>query len=99
VKQRKIAVTKCYELLSLINREGKASKWDLLKLLGTEEAFRKWIDKDLEVHKIVIKIKEGRVTYYRKSENGETLHHTLQNHHVLCVLRSILSGKKLKLIF
>jgi phage anti-repressor protein len=98
MKQRKSPATKCLELLSLINSHEKASKWDLIKLLGTEEAFRKWIDKFLEAHKIVTKIEEGRITYYQKTQKGEIFHKTLKDHDIFMVWKGI-SGKKLRSIF
>ena len=88
-----------YELLSLINKKGKALKYELIKNLGSEVAFRRWFDHCFVPHKIVECIQEQSgnrtFTYYRKTKNGELLHETLKNRQVIAVWLRI-SGKRLK---
>jgi len=97
--QPRTPVEICYELLSLINKKGKALKYDLIKNLGNEEAFRRWFDRCLVPHKIVECIQEKRggrtFTYCQKTNNGELLYETLKNHHIIKVWLRI-SGKRLK---
>jgi len=89
----------CRELLSLINRKGKALKNDLIKNLGSEAAFTRWLDRCLIPHKIVECFQEKRgkrtFTYFQKTNSGELLHETLKNHHIIKVWLRI-SGKRLK---
>ena len=88
-----------WELLSLINKKGKSLKYELIKNLGSEVAFRRWFDHCFVSHKIVECIQEQRggrtFTYYQKTKNGELLYETLKNRQVISVWLRI-SGKRLK---
>ena len=88
--------TQCLEFLNAIEaKNGKASKWDLIKLAGNEAAFRRWITNFLQKHKFVEEFKEGRTTLFRKTESGEMFHRTLKNWHIVVAFKR-LSGKRLK---
>lgn len=87
---------KCLEFLNCIEKNnGKASKWDLIKIAGNEAAFGRWITKFLEHHRFVEHFKEGRVTFFRKTERGELFHRTLKDWHIIIAFKK-LSGKRLK---
>jgi len=72
----------CYQLLSTINKKRKASKWELIKILGNETAFNRWVDDVLVKYGALTFSKEkvgGKtVTYYMKTEKGEVLHRFLE---------------------
>jgi predicted transcriptional regulator len=82
------------QLLDLIDKEGKASKWELTKILGNTAQFRHWIDDFLLKDGHLKEIQEGRVTYYRLTKRGNLFHRLLKNGNVM---RSFLriSGKRL----
>lgn len=87
---------KCLEFLEAIQRKnGKASKWDLIKLAGNEAAFRRWITNFLQHHKFLEEYKEGKVTLFRKTEKGERLHGLLRDYQIVAAFKR-LSGKRLR---
>jgi len=62
---------------------GKALKWDLLKIVGSEAAFDRLIAGLLIKNRLLCEVKEGRRTCYSKTEDGQLFHKTLQNDHLL----------------
>lgn len=87
---------KCLEFLNAIDRNhGKASKWELIKIAGNETAFRRWVTDFLQLHKFIEENKEGRFTFFKKTERGETFHKTLKDWHMIIAFKR-LSGKRLK---
>ena len=80
---------------SIDQKNGKASKWDLVKILGNEAQFRQWIDNFLIKDKFVEEICESRRYYYRKTENGDLLHKLLKNGKMIRALLRV-SGKRLR---
>jgi predicted transcriptional regulator len=93
---RRDATTKALEFLNAIEKNnGKASKWDLIKVAGNEAAFRRWVTKFLQKHKFLEETTEGRKTIFKKTEKGETLHQTLRDWHFIVAFKR-LSGKRLK---
>lgn len=62
---------------------GKILKWDLIKMVGSEAAFNRLITKILIKNKLLQAAKEGRRTYYSKTEDGQLFHRTLRNNYLL----------------
>jgi len=89
----------CLQLLSTLNKKGKALKWELIKILGSEEAFSRWFDRNLILDKMVEPIEEkvGKRTlkYYRKTRKGERLFGTLMDENIVKVLGRIIGRKRL----
>jgi hypothetical protein len=84
------------ELLDCIDqKEGKASKWDLIKILGNEAQFRQWMDNFLIKDKFVDEIHESGRYLYKKTQNGEILHTLLRNGKMIRALLRM-SGKRLR---
>lgn len=84
------------ELLDCIDQKGgKASKWDLIKILGNEAQFRQWMDNFLIKDKFIEEIRESRHYSYRKTQNGELLHRLLRNGKMIRALLRV-SGKRLR---
>jgi len=44
VSERRSPDTIALELLDCVAERGEATKWDLIKVLGNDAQFRKWID-------------------------------------------------------
>ncbi len=86
----------CLHLLRVLNRKGEALRWDLIKLLGNEEAFRRWFDSILIPAGLVDCVEKnvGKRTlrYYKKTKRGEIMHDLLMNNDVIRFLRRILKG-------
>ena len=84
------------ELLDCIDqKEGKASKWDLIKILGNESQFNHWVTKFLVKDKIIEEIQESNRCFYRKTENGELFHRLLTNGKIVQAMLRV-SGKRLR---
>jgi hypothetical protein len=84
------------EILDCIDqKKGKASKWDLIKILGNEVQFRQWIDNFLIKDKFVEEMRESRRYYYRKTKNDDILHELLKNGRMISALLRV-SGKRLR---
>jgi hypothetical protein len=84
------------DLLNCIDQNnGKASKWDLIKILGNESQFRHWITEFLMKDKFIEEIKESNRTFYRKTESGEFFHKLLKNGKIVQALLRV-SGRRLR---
>jgi hypothetical protein len=84
------------ELLNCIDQNtGKASKWDLIKVLGDENQFRHWIEEFLIKDRFVAEKQESNHVFYVKTSKGELLHNLLKNGNgVRAFLK--LSGRRLR---
>lgn len=84
------------ELLNCIDQNnGRASKWDLIKIVGNESQFRHWITEFLLEDKFIIEKKASNHIFYMKTQTGELLHKLLRNGNVLRAFLK-LSGKRLR---
>jgi len=84
------------ELFDCIDeRNGKASKWDLIKVVGTESQFHYWIEEFLLRDKFVEEQRKSNRYFYRKTEAGELLHRLLKNGKIMHALLRV-SGKRLR---
>ena len=93
---RRAPDTIALELLDCIDQKnGKASKWDLIKILGTEAQFLQWMNNFLIKDKFIEEICESRRYVYVKTENGELLHKLLRNGKMIGALLRV-SGKRLR---
>ena len=76
-------------------RDGRASKWDLIKVVGTESQFHYWVEDFLLKDKFLEKQTESNHCFYKKTETGELLHKLLKNGKMLQAMLRV-SGKKLR---
>jgi hypothetical protein len=76
-------------------KEGRATKWDLIKILGNEAQFIHWVTDFLVKDKFVEEIVESRYYFYRKTESGDLFHRLLKNGKVIDALLRV-SGKRLR---
>jgi predicted transcriptional regulator len=84
------------ELLDCIDeRNGKASKWDLIKVVGTESQFHYWIEEFLLKDRFVEEQRKSNRYFYMKTEAGELLHKLLRNGKIMHALLRV-SGKRLR---
>jgi predicted transcriptional regulator len=83
------------ELLDVIDRKGEATKWDLLKVLGTNWQFHHWVEEFLLKEKLIIERKEKNHYFYSKTDLGVQLHELLRNGKILKTFLKI-SGKRLR---
>ena len=84
------------ELLNCIDQNhGKASKWDLIKILGNESQFQKWVTEFLIKDKFIAEKQEANHSFYVKTPIGEQLHKLLKNGDLVRAFLK-LSGKRLR---
>ena len=84
------------ELLDCIDQKGgRATKWDLIKIVGNESQFRHWVTEFLMKDRLIEEIQESDHTFYRKTENGEFFHKLLKNGKIVRALLRV-SGKRLR---
>jgi len=89
---RKIAL----ELLKCIDqKEGRATKWDLIKILGNEAQFTHWVTNFLVKDRFVDEITESRYYFYSKTERGDLFQKLLKNGEIIDALLRV-SGKRLR---
>jgi hypothetical protein len=74
---------------------GKASKWDLIKILGNESQFQKWVTEFLIKDKLIAEKQEASHSFYVKTSVGEQLHKLLKNGDLVRAFLK-LSGKRLR---
>ena len=76
------------ELLNCIDQKGgKATRWDLIKILGNESQFNHWVRDFLII--------ESHHYFYRKTESGSLFHRLLKNGEIIDALLGV-SGKRLR---
>ena len=75
-------------------KEGKATKWDLIKILGNEAQFTHWVTDFLVKDRFVEEMVESRFYFYRKTETGDLFHRLLKNGEIVEALLRV-SGKRL----
>ena len=84
------------ELLDCIDeKNGNASKWDLIKVVGTESQFHYWIEEFLLRDKFVEEQRKSNRYYYKKTETGELLHKLLKNGKIMHAMLRV-SGQRLR---
>jgi len=76
-------------------KNGKASKWDLIKVVGTESQFHYWVEEFLLRDKFIEEQQEYKRCFYKKTETGELLHKLLKNGKIMQALLRV-SGKRLR---
>jgi predicted transcriptional regulator len=84
------------ELLDCIDEKGgRATKWDLIKIVGNEAQFQQWIKGFLHKERFIEEIREANHFFYKKTESGELFHKLLKNGKVVRALLRV-SGKRLR---
>ena len=84
-----------HQLLSFIEENGGATRWDLIKILGNTRQFGHWIDGFLLMDKFIAEETKSGTRTYSLTPNGELLLRLLKNGNVM---RSItrLGGRRLR---
>ena len=93
---RRTPVRIALDLLDCIDKGGgRASKWDLIKSVGTESQFHYWVEEFLLRDKFIEEQRKSNRYFYRKTEAGELLHRLLRNGKIMHALLRV-SGKRLR---
>jgi len=83
------------DLLECVEEKRKATKWDLMKILGNEVQFTLWIEKFFLPEKVLVEFREGRNYFYMKTERGDLFHTLLKNGNIIKLFNRI-SSRRLK---
>jgi hypothetical protein len=84
------------ELFDCIDeKNGRDSKWDLIKIVGNESQFHRWVEDFLLREKFIEGQIESNHYFYRKTEIGELLHRLLKNGKIMQAFLKV-SGRKLR---
>jgi len=81
------------ELLDAVEERGEATKWDLIKVLGNEAQFRKWVEGFMLSEKVLVERREGRNYYYRKTERGAQFHRLLRSGNLIRLFNRVSGGR------
>jgi hypothetical protein len=84
-----------FELLDCVEKKGKASKWDLIKILGNETQFTLWIKNFFLHEKVLEELRKDRNYFYVKTKRGELFHTLLKNGNIIRIFNRI-NGKRLR---
>jgi len=83
------------ELLDCVEAKGEATKWDLVKILGTDAQFRLWIERFFLPEHVLQQRRDGRHYYYSMTERGALFHQLLKQGNLIHLLNRV-SGKRLR---
>ena len=83
------------ELLDTIDERGEATKWNLVKVLGNDAQFKKWVEDFMLPEKVLSERREGRNYYYTKTERGEQFHRLLRSGNLIRLFNRV-SGRRLR---
>ena len=83
------------ELLDTIDERGEATKWDLIKVLGNDAQFKKWVEDFMLPEKVLAERRDGRNYYYTKTERGEQFHRLLRSGNLIRLFNRV-SGRRLR---
>lgn len=95
MSERRSPDTIALELLDCVAEKGEATKWDLIRVLGNDAQFRKWIDDFLLPEGVLTERREGRNYFYTMTDRGRLFHRLLKSGNVI-KLFSRVSGKRLR---
>ena len=84
------------DLFEIIQQKSnRASKWDLLKVLGTESQFHFWVEDFLVKDKFISVDEVEGHSFFSKTDSGELLHELLKNGRMMKAFLRV-SGKRLR---
>lgn len=92
---RRTPDTIALELLDCVAEKGEATKWDLIKVLGNNAQFKKWVEDFMLPEKVLSERREGRNYYYTKTERGEQFHRLLRSGNFIRLFNRV-SGRRLR---
>jgi hypothetical protein len=95
LSERRTPDTIALELLDCVAEKGEATKWDLVKVLGNDAQFRKWIDGFFLPEGVLAERREGRYYFYTMTERGELFHRLLKSGSLIKLFNRV-SGRRLR---
>ena len=93
MSERRSPDTIALELLDCVAERGEATKWDLIKVLGNDAQFRKWIDGFFLPEQVLKERREGRNYFYMMTERGELFHRLLKSGNVIKLFSRVSGGR------
>lgn len=93
MSERRTPDTIALELLDCVAEKGEATKWDLVKVLGNDAQFRKWIDSFFLPEGVLAERREGRYYFYTITERGELFHRLLKSGNLIKLFNRVSGGR------
>jgi predicted transcriptional regulator len=90
---RRTPDTIALELLDCVAEKGEATKWDLIKVLGNDAQFRKWIEEFFLPEGVLDERREGRNYFYTMTERGELFHRLLKSGNLIKLFNRVSGGR------
>jgi len=90
---RRTPDTIALELLDCVAEKGEATKWDLIKVLGNDAQFRKWIEEFFLPEGVLEERREGRNYFYTMNERGELFHRLLKSGNLIKLFNRVSGGR------
>lgn len=90
---RRTPDTIALELLDCVAEKGEATKWDLIKVLGNDAQFRKWIEEFFLSEGVLDERREGRNYFYTMTERGELFHRLLKSGNLIKLFNRVSGGR------
>jgi len=90
---RRTPDTIALELLDCVAEKGEATKWDLIKVLGNDAQFRKWIEEFFLPEGVLEERREGRNYFYTMTERGELFHRLLKSGNLIKLFNRVSGGR------
>jgi len=90
---RRTPDTIALELLDCVAEKGEATKWDLIKVLGNDTQFRKWIEEFFLLEGVLEERREDRNYFYTMTERGELFHRLLKSGNLIKLFNRVSGGR------
>jgi len=90
---RRTPDTIALELLDCVAEKGEATKWDLIKVLGNDAQFKKWIEEFFLLEGVLEERREDRNYFYTMTERGELFHRLLKSGNLIKLFNRVSGGR------
>jgi len=90
---RRTPDTIALELLDCVAEKREATKWDLIKVLGNDAQFRKWIEEFFLPEGVLEERREGRNYFYTMTERGNLFHRLLRSGNLIKLFNRVSGGR------
>ena len=95
---RRTASEIAFDILKEVNEKGEATRWDIIKIVGTSQQFRHWIENFFLPNNVLSeRIEKGaRIFYYYSlTERGKLFLNLLKSGNMIELMWAV-SGKRLR---
>jgi len=87
------------ELLNRVEEDGEGTKWDLIKILGSEVQFTLWVERFFLPENVLVERRGGKHYFYKMTEHGNLFHKLLKNGNRIRLLSRVRERPKITIIY